>query len=82
MPTNRKVSFGPNNFAFFKAFHFALPAFTFLILFIRSRIEISDISQLQTAKRKALFVTDRFDTSGQCLGSLRQKESQVEEMSV
>lgn len=33
---------------------------------------ISDISEIQTAKRKALFVTDRFDTSGQCLGSLRE----------
>lgn len=41
---------------------------------------ILDISQIQTAKRKAFFVTVRFDTSGQCLGSLRQKERRVEEV--
>lgn len=80
MPTNRKVSFGPNNFAFLTAFYFALPAFTFLILFIESPVVNSDISQIQTATRKALFVTGRFDTSGQ--GSLRKGESWVEEMSV
>lgn len=80
LPTNRKVSFGPNNFAFLTAFYFALPAFTFLILFIESPVVNSDISQIRTATRKALFVTGRFDTSGQ--GSLRKRESWVEEMSV
>lgn len=64
----------------FTAFYFALPAFTFLILFIDSSVVNSDISQTQTATRKALFVTGGFDMSGQ--GGLRKRESWVEEMSV
>lgn len=55
LPTNRKVSFGPNNFAFLAAFYFALPAFTFLILFTENPVVNSDVSQTQTATRKALL---------------------------
>lgn len=34
LPANKSVYFEPTNFTFFKAVHFALPDFTFLILFI------------------------------------------------
>lgn len=34
LPTNKSVVFEPTNFTFFKAAHFALPGFAFLILFI------------------------------------------------
>lgn len=82
LPTNRKVSFGPNNFAFFKAFHFAFPAFTFLVLLLESLIVISDISQDSNCQEKSfLSLPDLTPVVSVGVVGDRRK-SQVEEMSV